>query len=230
MPIARIKSGIPGLDKKIKGGIPNNTVILLYGPPKCGKTIFSMQFFNNGLKQEEPGLYITSNMSAEQLKKNLLDFNMSVAKFEQDKTVFYIDLFSTRGGSPKDKPFIKNVAPNAATKIMITINGAYKYLCPKSMRIRTLFDSLDPLVENNERALARFIQSFIVKNKAAGSTTFLTYTQGLADKKTETLLKSVVDGIIYLDGKGKMTVESLPGTPTPVNAKYKITDNGIKIS
>ena len=228
--ISRIKSGIPGLDSKIKGGIPNNSVILLYGPPKCGKTIFSMQFFNEGLKEEEPGLYITTNNSVAQLKQNMLSLNMSVSNYEQKGFIFYIDLFSMRGGEAKDSEFIRNVTPNATTKLMITVSDAYKFICPKAMRIRTLFDSITPLVENNEEVISRFFQAFIAQNKAAGSTTIIIYTEGIADKKLETLFKSIVDGTIYMDGKGKMIIESMLGTPCPIEMKYKITDNGILIS
>jgi len=228
--IPRVKSGIPGLDEKIGGGIPNNSVILLYGPPKCGKTIFSMQFFNEGLKREEPGLYVTSNCSVAQLKQSMLSFKISLANYEQKGFVFYVDLFSIRGGETKDSIFLKNIAPTATTNLMITLGDAYKFLCPKSIRIRTAFDSVDPLVESGGSVISRFLQTFIAKNKVAGSTTLITYTEGIADKKLEVLFKSVVDGAIYMDGKGKMVVESMLGTPCPVNLKYKITDKGIVVS
>jgi len=45
--IVRISSGIPGLDELIGNGggsFAENTVTLIYGPPKVGKSIFSYQF------------------------------------------------------------------------------------------------------------------------------------------------------------------------------------------
>jgi KaiC/GvpD/RAD55 family RecA-like ATPase len=230
MAVARIKTGIKGFDEKTKGGIPENSVVLLYGPPKCGKTIFSMQFFDQGLKEEEPGMYITSNNAVPQLRQLLSSFGMPVAEHEKKGIVFYIDLFAIRGGDVKDTEVIKNVAPNATTKLMITVSEGYNYLCPKAMRIRTLFDSLTPLVEADVNVISRFLQTFIAKNRAAGSTTIITYTEGIADQKMETLFKSVVNASVHMDGKGKMTVESMDATPCPIELKYRITDDGIVVS
>ena len=55
----RIKTGIEGFDNLVEGGLPENSVILLVGPPGTGKTIFGLQFLNNGIKLGEPGLYLS---------------------------------------------------------------------------------------------------------------------------------------------------------------------------
>lgn len=55
--IERVKSGIPGLDEMLNGGIPKGRVILVVGGPGTGKTIFCTRFLINGIQQYgEPGL------------------------------------------------------------------------------------------------------------------------------------------------------------------------------
>lgn len=56
----RIKTGIPGLDKMLGGGLLPETANLVEGAPGTGKTTFGMQFIYNGIIQaNEPGLIIT---------------------------------------------------------------------------------------------------------------------------------------------------------------------------
>ncbi|WP_255503711.1 ATPase domain-containing protein [Methanothermobacter sp. KEPCO-1] len=53
--IVKIPSGIRGLDELIGGGaIPENTVTLVYGPPKVGKSIFSYGFTEGVLRGVNP--------------------------------------------------------------------------------------------------------------------------------------------------------------------------------
>ncbi len=56
----RIKTGIPGLDELIEGGFPDPSIVLAYGAPGAGKSIFSLQFLMNGAASGEKGLYITT--------------------------------------------------------------------------------------------------------------------------------------------------------------------------
>ncbi len=56
----RLKSGISGLDELIEGGFPDPSIVLIYGPPGAGKSIFSLQFLMFGAKEGEHGLYITT--------------------------------------------------------------------------------------------------------------------------------------------------------------------------
>ncbi|MQJ93285.1 ATPase domain-containing protein, partial [Escherichia coli] len=42
--VEKIKSGIPGLDELLFGGIPKRNIVLISGGPGTGKTIMSHQF------------------------------------------------------------------------------------------------------------------------------------------------------------------------------------------
>ena len=53
------KTGIPGLDEVLNGGLPKHTLTLLAGTAGTGKTIFSFQWLFDGVKQGENGIYIS---------------------------------------------------------------------------------------------------------------------------------------------------------------------------
>jgi len=42
--IERVKTGVPGLDDILHGGIPRRNIVLISGGPGTGKTIMSQQF------------------------------------------------------------------------------------------------------------------------------------------------------------------------------------------
>lgn len=49
----RLKTGVPGLDEMMGGGIPSGDVLLLTGPAGTGKTTFATQFVAQGLTEGE---------------------------------------------------------------------------------------------------------------------------------------------------------------------------------
>jgi len=79
--LIRTKTGIPGLDELIDGGIPRGHLVVLAGDPGSGKTCFCMEFIYNGCtKYDEPGIYISLEESAEEIISNAADFGWDFQK------------------------------------------------------------------------------------------------------------------------------------------------------
>ncbi|HIH16599.1 MAG TPA: AAA family ATPase [Candidatus Diapherotrites archaeon] len=75
----RVKTGIPGFDDLVQGGIPKGASILVSGGTGCGKSIFAMQFIYNGAKQfNEPGLYVTLETNLKNLAWDMQNFNWDI--------------------------------------------------------------------------------------------------------------------------------------------------------
>jgi circadian clock protein KaiC len=53
------KTGVPGLDSILSGGLPRNCLYLVDGNPGVGKTTLALQFLLQGVKEKERCLYIT---------------------------------------------------------------------------------------------------------------------------------------------------------------------------
>lgn len=70
----RVKTGIPGVDEMLNGGLVAGRPHIVLGSPGSGKTIFGMQFLLEGVKQKEKGLYITLEESSEELIQNMSVF------------------------------------------------------------------------------------------------------------------------------------------------------------
>ena len=65
--INRIKTGVPGLDIIIQGGLPKNSITLVSGPPGSGKSILCFQFLLDGIKNNEKCLFLTLDKKSEGL-------------------------------------------------------------------------------------------------------------------------------------------------------------------
>ena len=80
----RIKTGIEGLDKMLKGGVLKGRNMLLSGPCGSGKTTLAMQFIYNGaLLYDEPGLYVTLEESKEKIIHDMMQFGFDIKKLEE---------------------------------------------------------------------------------------------------------------------------------------------------
>ncbi|QUC65450.1 recombinase RecA [Nitrosopumilus sp. K4] len=67
----KVKTGIPGLDSIISGGLKQGRSIVVSGPPGSGKTTLGLQFLYKGAKDfDEPGVYITLSQNINEIKND----------------------------------------------------------------------------------------------------------------------------------------------------------------
>ncbi len=88
----RIRSGNPGLDRILGGGLAADSITLICGPPGSGKTILAEQYVFENASTERPALYLsTVSEPHEKLLRygQTLDF-FDVGRIGRD--VFYEDL------------------------------------------------------------------------------------------------------------------------------------------
>jgi len=76
----RITSGIPGLDTLLGGGLIPRRTYVVSGAPGAGKTIFSMQFLLEGLKEKKKVLMVTLDEPPNELRMNLEAFEFDVRR------------------------------------------------------------------------------------------------------------------------------------------------------
>ena len=65
--VQRIKTGIPGFDDVVQGGLVPNRLYLLDGEPGAGKTTFALQYLLEGARLGERCLYVTLSETEEEL-------------------------------------------------------------------------------------------------------------------------------------------------------------------
>ena len=95
--VVRIKTGIPGLDRLMQGGLIKGSVYLLTGGTGTGKTIFGCQFLWYGLQKGETCVYITLEEDPVDIREDVRNFGWDFEKFEKKGLckIIYIDPVST---------------------------------------------------------------------------------------------------------------------------------------
>ncbi len=92
--VERVKTGIPGFDEIINGGIPRRNVVLLSGGPGTGKSIFGSQYLWNGLQLGEPGVFVALEEHPVQVRINMRQFGWDVRPYEQQGVFAIVDAFT----------------------------------------------------------------------------------------------------------------------------------------
>ena len=73
--IERMRTGIPGLDEALGGGLPRGRATLVVGSPGAGKTILALQTLAEGVRRGEAGVFLTFEESAKDLLANVAAFH-----------------------------------------------------------------------------------------------------------------------------------------------------------
>lgn len=222
----RIKTGVPGLDKKIQGGIPAGSSILLVGPPGCGKSTIAQQFIIEGLKTDQPGLYTTLDISPEEVIESMKKFG----RFSE-KDLKFIDAYSWRIGKTEDDHTISNLANINEINIMVT--RTIEAMKESDVK-RTVFDSVSTLLLYADPILVvKMMPVIIAKLKAAKFTQILILEEGVHDPKTVATLNYLTDGLIEFkmeEDKRFFRIVRMKDTDHKMDwVEFEITDKGVQV-
>src|SRR6478735_7306519 len=78
--LQKAPTGITGLDEITGGGLPYGRPTLVCGSAGCGKSLFAAEFLFRGVLQYgEPGVLMTFEETAEDIRKNVASLGFDVA-------------------------------------------------------------------------------------------------------------------------------------------------------
>ena len=89
----KVRTGIPGFDTIISGGLREGRSIVVCGPPGSGKTTFGLQYLYSGAKDfDEPGVYVTLSQSADEIHKDCKSFGWDIRELMEQGKLLIIDV------------------------------------------------------------------------------------------------------------------------------------------
>ncbi len=89
--IERLKTGVPGFDNLISGGIPRGFFVAVVGEPGTGKTVFSIHFAWRGIEDGDKVVYVTTEESRESIIRQAEMFSMDFSRAIADNKLIIID-------------------------------------------------------------------------------------------------------------------------------------------
>jgi circadian clock protein KaiC len=90
-PSEKISSGVRGLDLITKGGFRRNSTNIVMGEAGSGKTVLGVQFILEGIKKNEPGLFITFEEKRSNFYNNMKDLGWDLEALEKQGKFFFLE-------------------------------------------------------------------------------------------------------------------------------------------
>ncbi|MCJ7635559.1 hypothetical protein MUP77_24615 [Candidatus Bathyarchaeota archaeon] len=87
----RVRTGIPGLDELIEGGLIPNSTVLLKGDCGTGKTIFGLQYLTYGALNGEPGVLLSVEENRKDILRESAKFGWDLEKLEKQGKIGVIE-------------------------------------------------------------------------------------------------------------------------------------------
>ena len=162
----RTPSGIAGLDQLTYGGLPTGKSYLISGEPGTGKTILSLQFLLEGLKNNENTIYISIDEKPDHVIKDAEALGWDLQHYLQNGKLNIIDI-TTYFGSSKDKEgntIDSKLIVNKITEYIKSINPT-----------RIVIDPIAPLIlsDNSIPDVIEYIRSLIFEVESIDNCTTL---------------------------------------------------------
>lgn len=199
MSAERAKTGIKGLDELLEGGIPRGRTILLTGGSGTGKTIFGMQFVYNGALMGEPGVYLTMEEKPKNLRKEMLEFGMDIAKLEAEKKLVIIDASLVRLGLESDEKFTLSPESFDVNHLIQNLIMTARNMGAKRVVVDAL-PSLDVLLDNDQHKVRTSIieMNYLLQEYSLTSILLDEIPSGETTYSRHGVEEFVVDGVIIL--------------------------------
>ena len=229
----RLKTGIPGMDEILHGGLPERNVVLLSGGPGTGKSIFCQQFLYKGVVEyNEPSILVALEEHPVQIRENMKQFGWDIRKLEEEGKFAIIDAFTYGiGSAAKREKYVVN-DPNDERELIDVLKTAINDIGAKRIGI----DSVTTLYINKPMMARRTV--FLLKRVISGLGCTAIFTSQISVGERGfggPGVEHAVDGIIRLDLdeidgelKRSLIVWKMRGTSHSLRRHpFDITDEGI---
>lgn len=164
--MARVPTGISGLDDVTKGGFPAGRAVVVAGTAGSGKTVLAAQFLHGGIEAGEPGVFVTCEESPAKIRANVRGFGWDVAAWEAAGSWAFVDATRSLDVTTMHAGAFDLAALLARIRAAVTKMGAK----------RVVIDSLDGLFEqfSDDARFRNEVQRVVGHVGDLGVTTVLT--------------------------------------------------------
>ena len=89
--VEKLETGIPGFDHVTMGGLPKRRATVVAGQAGSAKTVFAAQFLAEGVRRGQPGVFVTMEEPAADLRNNLSTLGWDIAGWEAGDDWRFVD-------------------------------------------------------------------------------------------------------------------------------------------
>ncbi len=230
-----IETGIEGLDKMLKGGIPEKNQILIAGGPGAGKTLLCFEIVYRNAKKGIPCLFISMEEQPENIIRNAKE---TFSSFEDIDELIANKLIIIDGQDPTSKLMD---SPDAEGYSFGSIVSDIEEEISKNKAKIIVIDSLSmlSLILTDKIKYRQSLLSLISNFNRLGVTSFITYELSSGERNNLKFSKDffLFDGVITLYQSGQEDRRMLLTEIVKMRGvnhsyalvPYEITSDGFKI-
>jgi len=237
MRVARlVKTGIPGLDEILGGGIPEGNIVLISGQCGSGKTLFALQFLHNGaVEYGERGAYIALDEKPDLVRKRAKPFGWDFRDLELDDKIAILDAYATLAKLPTAEK-MKVLGPLETTSFITGILETLEKVSAK----RVVIDSITAFAYQfiDQKKIRDVICRIFALLRELKCTAIITSEIDLGEGKLSRwgVEEFLADGVIRLfsytskSESRALRIVKMKGTKHPLKPlPFRITENGIVV-
>jgi len=168
-----VRSGIPGLDDVMGGGLIPKTSMLLNGSPGTGKSIFGLQFLIEGArKYNEPGVYITVEETVDDIRFCARQLGWNIDELEQKGLMTLVDPSQPilEGSVVSIEYISKIIAEKKAKRLVLDSLSLFQYMYSHTNTFKTEIIRF----MRNMRSLG--VTSIVISERATPGVDDITYS------------------------------------------------------
>ena len=228
----KVKTGIPGLDEMLDGGIPEGSVVLVMGEPGSGKTVMCSQFLYYGLSElGERGVFLSLDHPREVFMRRMATLGWDFESFEKKGLFKFID------ASPFSSGRVRLGAKGFSIEALLEwVSSEIKRLGARRMGIDSIASLMYqyPDIARRRMVILHLIDSLV----KSGVTSVITSMFRSGWRDTTVLVEEHLShGVIILQAmkvgkqvKRVIQIEKMLGTRVDIQPRpYEITSRGIVI-
>lgn len=224
----RVSTGISQVDAIIGGGFREGKTYLLSGESGTGKTIFALQYILEGLKNGEPGVFVSIDEKTKDIIEDAYSLGWDLKPYIQDKRLILLDVtpkFSSLYEERSRGILSRNTFPPLISSI---INNLAKNIAEIGAK-RLVLDPIAPIISQVEHQIdiRNYIRSLVFGiDDNLGVTTLCTSEIPTGTDKLSWygVEEYIVSGVIILRMERAsdrfnrvISIQKMRGTPTDLS-------------
>jgi circadian clock protein KaiC len=187
---AKARTGVPGLDDILLGGLATGRIFLLEGSPGTGKTTMALRFLMEGAAARERGLYITLSETAPELHATAASHGWNLDG---------IDVLEILASETSLTPDARLTMYHPSE---VELSETTKSVLAEAARLkpaRLVLDSLSEFRLLAETSLRYRRQIFALKHFFTNQKTTVLFVDDRTSEKSDIALHSLAHGVISLE-------------------------------